>query len=97
VQAIGAARDYAQLYNQLLARGDALQAWRFRQQAEQSLANVSKRAQYRRQPDVLVQLYRSNRNMDSALTSLQKANAVYSRYGSTEGVQRSQQLRAQIY
>ncbi len=97
VKAIGAARDYAQLYNQLSSRGDVLQAWRFRQQAEQSLAGVSKRAQYRRQPDVLVELYRSNFSMDDALLSLQKANAVYSRYGLSDGLKRSRQLREQIY
>ena len=97
VQAIGAARDYALLYNQLSSKGDALQAWRFRKQAEQSLANASKRAQYRRQPDVLVELYRSNRSMDNATISLQKASEVYSRYGMDDGVQRSQQLREQIY
>jgi len=97
VQAIGAARDYAQLYNQLSSKGDALQAWRFRKQAEQSLANATKRAQYRRQPDVLVELYRSNWSMESARVSLQKAREVYTRYGMDDGVQRSQQLREQIY
>jgi len=97
VRAIGAARDYAQLYNQLSSKGDALQAWRFRMQAEQSLANASKRAQYRRQPDVLVELYRSNKSMDSAIVSLKKASAVYSRYGIDDGVRRSKQLRAQIF
>ncbi len=97
VQAIGAARDYALLYNQLSSKGDALQAWRFRKQAEQSLANASKRAQYRRQPDVLVELYRSNWSIDSAKNSLQKASAVYSRYGLDEDVQRSKKLREQIY
>ena len=97
VQAIGAARDYAQLYNQLSSKGDALQAWRFRRQAEQSLSSVNKRARYRRQPDVLVELYRSNWSMDSAITSLQKASEVYSRYGMDDGVQRSRQLREQIF
>ena len=97
VQAIGAARDYAQLYNQLSSRGDALQAWRFRQQAEQSLSQASKRAQYRRQPDVLVELYRSNSSMDSALVALRKAGDLYGRNGIDEGVDRSQQLRKQIY
>lgn len=97
VAAIGAARDYGQLYNQMLARGDALQAWRFRQQAEASLANASKRAQYRRQPDVMVELYRSNTSMHNAKLSLQKATAVYSRYGLTDGMERSMQLREQIY
>jgi len=97
VQAIGAARDYALLYNQLSSRGDALQAWRFRKQAEASLANASKRAQYRRQPDVLVELYLSNWSMENAIDSLQKASTVYSRYGMEDGVQRSQQLREQIF
>lgn len=97
IRAIGESRDYVQLYNQLLARGDALQAWRFRRQAEQSLTNATKNAQHRRQADVLVELYRSNTSMSNALTSLQKANAVYSRYGLAEGVKRSRQLREQIY
>jgi len=97
VLAIGAARDYAQLYNHLSSRGDALQAWRFRRKAEQSLADASKRAQYRRQADVLVELYRSNKSMDRALVSLQKASDLYNRHGQTEGVNRSHQLRQQIY
>ena len=97
VLAIGAARDYAQLYNHLSSRGDALQAWRFRRKAEQSLADASKRAQYRRQADVLVELYRSNKSMDRALVSLQKASDLYNRHGQTEGINRTRQLRQQIY
>ena len=97
VLAIGAARDYSQLYNQLASRGDALQAWRFRQQAEESLDQASSRARYRRQPDVLVNLYLSNDSMKRALSSLQKADAVYSRYGLDDGVDRSRQLQKQIY
>ena len=97
VQAIGEARDYAQLYNQLSSRGDALQAWRFRQKAEQSLSAVSSRARYRRQPDVLVELYRSNVSMSDAIKSLQKADALYTRYGIAEGVELSRQLQEQIY
>ena len=97
VLAIGAARDYSQLYNQLASRGDALQAWRFRQQAEESLDQASSRARYRRQPDVLVNLYLSNDSMKRALSSLQKADAVYSRYGLDDGVDRSRRLQDQIY
>lgn len=97
VQAIGEARDYAQLYNQLSSRGDALQAWRFRRKAEQSLSAVSSRARYRRQPDVLVELYRSNVSMANAIKSLQTADQLYTRYGMTEGVELSRQLREQIY
>jgi len=97
VKAIGEARDYAQLYNQMLARDEILQAWRFRRQAEQTLASASKRAQYRRQPDVLVELYRSNRSMQSALTALQKADVVYTKFGLEDQRRRSQQIRQQIY
>ncbi len=97
VRAIGEARDYAQLYNQLSSRGDALQAWRFRRKAEQSLSAVSSRARYRRQPDVLVELYRSNVSMANAIKSLRTADLLYSRYGIAEGVELSRQLREQIY
>ncbi len=97
VQAIGEARDYAQLYNQLSSRGDALQAWRFRQKAENSLAKVSSRARYRRQPDVLVELYRSNVSMTDAIQSLQKADALYTRYGIIEGAELSRRLREEIF
>ncbi len=97
VHAIGQARDYAQLYSHLSSRGDALQAWRFRKKAEKSLSNVSSRARYRRQPDVLVELYRSNVSMTDAIQSLKKADVLYSRYGIAEGVELSRRLREQIF
>ncbi len=81
VLALGAARDQAQLYNQLQAKGDVVNAWRFRQQADASQAKASTRAQYRSQPDVLVELYKSNFSMNSAKASLQRAQEVYQRHG----------------
>lgn len=97
ILAIGAARDYALLYNQLQARGDVVNAWRFRQQAGESLAKASTRAQYRRQPDVLVELYRSNRSMDRAQDSLERANHLFRRHGLDGQLSRSRQLQAEIF
>lgn len=97
VNAIAVARDQEQLYNQLLARGDAVQAWRFREKAGQSLARASSRAQYRRQPDVLVELYRSNNSMSNARASLQRAHEVYLRYGLESEARQSENLQARIY
>jgi hypothetical protein len=91
VKALGVARDQAQLYNQLQARGDVVNAWRFRQQAHQALNRASKRAQYRSQPDVLAELYRSNRSKTNARQSLSKAKALFYEYGfETDVLQRLQ-------
>ncbi len=95
VKAIGVARDQALLYNQLQARGDVVNAWRFREQANASLAKASKRAQYRSQPDVLAELYRSNASMNSARDSLLKAQRLYQQYDiDTSNLQ---ELQTQIY
>ncbi len=97
VQKIGAARDYDLLYNQLQAKGDVVSAWRFRMQADTSLADAGSRALYRRQPDVLVELYKSNNSMDRATESLKRAKAVFSRYGMQDMVDQSNVLRERIY
>lgn len=95
VQALGTARDQELLYNQLQARGDVVNAWRFRQQAHASLAKASKRAQYRSQPDVLAELYRSNRSIENAELSLVKAAELYDEYGfDTSNLKR---LKREIY
>lgn len=95
VKAIGTARDQALLYNQLQVRGDIVNAWRFRQQASASLAKATERAQYRSQPDVLAELYRSNSSMDNARDSLHKARELYRQYGiDTTNLQ---DLQTQIY
>ncbi len=95
VHAMGAARDQALLYNQLQARGDVVNAWRFRQQSEESLAKASARARYRRQPDVLVELYKSNFSMEDAQSSLQQAREVYLRHGMD--IQLVNNLQEQIF
>lgn len=95
VKALGSARDQEQLYNQLQARGDVVNAWRFRQQAHASMAKASKRAQYRSQPDVLAELYRSNRSMKDAHRSLSKANELFYEYGFDTTTLQS--LQRQIY
>lgn len=95
VLAMGTARDQAQLYNQLQARGDVVNAWRFRRKAGASLAKASTRAQYRRQPDVLVALYKSNFSMENAKVSLQRAQEVYQRHGID--TQELQYLQEQIF
>ncbi len=97
ILAIGAARDYALLYNQLQARGDVVNAWRFRQQAGESLARASMRAQYRRQPDVLVELYKSNDSMDRARDSLERANNLFRRHGLDSELEKSRRLQAGIF
>jgi tetratricopeptide (TPR) repeat protein len=97
VNAIAVARDQEQLYNQLLARGDVVQAWRFREKAGQSRSKASSRAQYRRQPDVLVELYRSNNSMENARVSLQRAREMYLRHGLETRAQQSEELQSRIY
>ena len=97
VQKIGAARDYDLLYNQLQAKGDVVSAWRFRLQADASLANVGSRVLYRRQPDALVELYKSNSSMDRAADSLNRAKAVFSRYGMQDMIDQSNVLHERIY
>lgn len=97
VNAIGIARDQENLYNQLMARGEVVQAWRFRQKAGQSLSKASIRAQYRRQPDVLVELYRSNNSMENARVSLQRARDMYLRHGLETRAQQSEELQSRIY
>ena len=96
VQKIGAARDYAQLYNQLVAQGEVIRAWRFRLQADASLAAASSRAMYRRQPDVLVELYKSNDSMDRALASLNQADLVFRKHGMEELAVQSRELRGMV-
>jgi len=95
--AIAVARALKQLYNQLMARGDVIQAWRFREKAEQTLARVNSRARYRRQSDVLVELYRSNDSKRSARASLQHAREVFLRHGLNSQAQHAENLQAEIF
>ncbi|MEM6987982.1 MAG: hypothetical protein AAF499_15760, partial [Pseudomonadota bacterium] len=76
-QKLGLVRDYTQLYHQLMARGDPVGAWRYRRQAEELRSSTSRRAMYRRQPDVIVELYRSNRSIDRAASVLRDAESAF--------------------
>ena len=93
---LGLVRDYTQLYHQLLARGDPVSAWRYRRQAVDLRRSASRRALYRRQPDVLVELYRSNRNLDRAASVLRDAEGTFERLGMVDEMLQSAALQQDI-
>lgn len=97
VHQIARARDYRTLFNHYMAKGDRERAWRFRMLANQSLSGVSKRAMYRRQPDVLVQLYDSNNSMALARQSLAKASHVFEQTGMHEITEQIRRIEREIY
>jgi len=78
VNEIRRARDYEHLYRRLLNAGDPVQAWQFREKANQSLAQASKRAMHRRQTGIVALLYNSNENRTAARNSLARARALFS-------------------
>jgi len=71
------ARDYEQVYRRLVHAGDPVQAWQFRQKANNSLAQASKRAMHRRQTGIVALLYNSNDNRRAARDSLARARALF--------------------
>jgi len=77
INEIGRARDYEQLYRRLVNAGDPVQAWQFRQKANDSLAQASKRAMHRRQTGVIALLYNSNENRQAARNSLARAREIF--------------------
>lgn len=93
---LGLVRDYTQLYHQLMARGDPVGAWRYRRQAEELRRSTSRRAMYRRQPDVLVELYRSNRSIEQAASALRDAELSFARLGMVEQMLQSAALQRDI-
>ena len=95
--AIAVARDQTLLYNQLMARGDVIQAWRFREKAEQTLSRVNSRARYRRQSDVIVELYKSNDSMRNARSTLEQAREVFLRHGMESQAQLAESLQGEIF
>jgi len=74
---VGRARDYEQLYRRLISAGDPVQAWTFRQKANQSLSLASKRAMNRRQTGIVAMLYNSNENRRDASRSLERARNMF--------------------
>ncbi len=92
---VGRARDYEHLYRRLLAAGDPVQAWMFRQKANDSLAQASKRAMHRRQTGIVALLYNSNSNRNAAQQSLDRARDIFvqeSREDLLEHIQSAQQM-----
>jgi len=94
---LGRARDYNQLYHQLIAQGDPVRAWQFRMQANASLNKASKRARYRRQAGVLVLLYNSNDNMNKARHALNSARQVFSTRSLETMTVQSERLLQEVY
>lgn len=77
IHEVGRARDYEQLYRRLVSAGDPVQAWTFRQKANQSLSLASKRAMHRRQTGIVALLYNSNDNRRDATRSLERARTMF--------------------
>lgn len=74
---VGLAKEYEHLYRRLVAAGDPVQAWTFRQKANQSLGLASKRAMHRRQTGIVALLFNSNDNIRAARDSLDRARAMF--------------------
>lgn len=91
------ARDYEYLYRRLLAAGDPVQAWLFRQKADDSLARASKRAMYRRQTGVVALLYNSNENRRAATASLQRAKDIFSATAESDVLEHIDRAAQQIW
>ena len=97
IEQIERAKDYKRLYNHYKAKGDTQRAWSLRVQANRSLANVSKRAMYHRQPDVLAVLHNSNNDMHRADSYLKQAGSLYNSAGLVEDSSKSQALSKEIF
>ena len=74
---LGRAKDFEQLYRRMIAAGDPVQAWTFRQKANQALSLASKRAMHRRQTGIVALLYNSNDNRRDATESLERARRMF--------------------
>ena len=96
VEQIGRAEDYQRLYNYYRAQGDEERAWSLRVQASASLRNVSKRAMFRRIPDVLALLYVSNDYMARPEIYLKRAARVFDDRGNEDLLSKTRRLEGQI-
>ncbi|MEM7250159.1 MAG: hypothetical protein AAF493_01960 [Pseudomonadota bacterium] len=97
VRQIARADDYDRLFNHLRAQGDEEDAWRLRLKASDSLRQVSKRAMYRRLPDVLALLYVSNTDIEQAKHHLGVARATFEVEGRDDLRLRTERLSDEIY
>ena len=96
VEQIERAGDYRRLYRYYRSQGEEDRAWRLRLLASKSLRNVSKRAMYRRIPDVLALLYVSNDDKARAQTYLERAATVFDRQGHDDLLSQTRRLKGQI-
>ena len=96
VEQIERARDYRQLYNHYRSQGDEQRAWKFRLLASKTLRNVSKRAMYHRQPDVLALLYVSNDAKERARNYFDIAKQTFDNKGLEELSTQTKRLKDQI-
>lgn len=91
------ARDYRQLYRHYNNKGDDVRAWKFRLLANNSLAQVSKRALFHKQQGVLAILYNSNDAMDQAGDYFAQAKETFDYNGLLELSEETDNLNKQIY
>ena len=96
VEQIERARDYRRLYNHYRSQGDKQRAWKFRLLASKTLRNVSKRAMYHRQPDVLALLYVSNDAKERARNYFDTAMQTFDSKGLKELSSQTKRLKDQI-
>jgi hypothetical protein len=96
VEQIERARDYGRLFNHYRSQGDEQRAWKFRLLASKTLRNVSKRAMYHRQPDVLALLYVSNDAKERAKNYFDIAKQTFDSKGLEELSTQTKRLKDQI-
>ena len=91
------ARDYRRLYAYYRNVGDQARAWKFRLLANDSLAEVSKRALFHRQQGVLAILYNSNESMDLAENYFIQAQETFDFNGLDDLSAETRQLNGKVY
>lgn len=97
IQQIARARDFQQLHYHYRSVGDNKRAWKFRLLAGESLAHISRRAMFRRQPDVLAILYNSNQAMEQAEDYFSLAGKTFQSHGMRDLLDKTEELSLQIF
>ena len=91
------AQEYEHVFRRLVAAGDPVQAWTFRQKANQSLSDVSKHAMHRRQTGIVALLYNSNDNIEAARNSLERARAIFDEESRTDLLEHTESADSLIW
>lgn len=91
------AQDYEHLYRRMVAAGDPVQAWLFREKANRSMALASKRAMHRRQTGVIALLYTSNQNRRAARQSLDRARTIFTQQSRDDVLEHIDRAQNQIW